>query len=102
MHQHFDNSSDDAAEATLNFHLVDEAPPEDIAQTTGMTEKLSYETRLKQISSTKFKGDKANVESGSKTPNVEDTREFEYIEKELAAGEGATEIGFAKDESPIK
>jgi hypothetical protein len=64
-----------------------------------MTEKLSYETRLKQISSTKFKGDKANVDSSSKQPDVGDTREFEYIESELA-NEGQTETNF--NSSPIR
>lgn len=53
-------------------------------------EPLSYESRLKQISSTKFKGDLNTVAESAEPKQAApgDTREFEYIESEIVVEEG--------------
>jgi len=48
----------------------------------------TYESRLKQISQTKFKGDLQNVnESPEQQADIGDTREFEYLESEVIVDE---------------
>ena len=104
VHQHFENSDEDDKDGTINFFLVDEATPEDGGASSGpkdLQEPLSYESRLKQITSTKFKGDiQTSPQAGTpaKQAAIGDTREFECIESEIIdeaikenEGEGVTQ-----------
>jgi hypothetical protein len=63
---------------------VDEEPPEDMA-INQKQDPISYESRLQEITKTKFKGDSNNVPESVvvKQPTVGDTREFEYLESEI-------------------